>query len=652
MIAQNKYKNSKILKNASKKVTKHDKYNNGKDNGDLLLKLVDKASFDNKFLHYDIVIIGGGISGIYTALLLDRLIKDKDLNIRVLVIEQNEILLKKIPATGNGRANVGNLLCSSETYYTLANRDENIIRKFLAQEKYASCLKSFFREKDIFLREENYRLYPSHLRAEAFRETLIDLINRSEIDYICCCKCKDVLISRETKITDLHDQNRSRNVNIPKQFKKYKLRLHINKDKYNNKISERNNKKLYRQNDLSYELINCEAEYIIFASGGIHSPQFGQAEDSNKILDKLANKKNPRLPALTSIEVLNKSYFQIISGQRMQIMGTLYDLSRKIKIPSYGEFQFTTYGLSGIPTMDLSGLRMADSQNPYLLQMTEEDKRKLELMELVYSPIFKDTQSRQIICLDLLSNISLRNIAKGSNLYFGNNILELQKSATNIKEEKDLIDVLISRASKLLTKNKVDLSENKKRNIENNEILLTSISKQMISKILLPFFDKKIISYIVSIIGQYTLDTNKIFSFDRKIKTTNIEMFREMICKLEESGLSKNERVDILYIYFILKNIPFFLADKNRKEQAQITAGGVCLSEIDEQSLSLKSDHNIYLVGESLDINGCCGGFNLHFAYLSAKAVTERLGVKLIEYSEQGCIKTNKHSMICNRNND
>lgn len=52
-------------------------------------------------------------------------------------------------------------------------------------------------------------------------------------------------------------------------------------------------------------------------------------------------------------------------------------------------------------------------------------------------------------------------------------------------------------------------------------------------------------------------------------------------------------------------------------DYAQVTKGGVKTDEIDENFQS-KFAENAYLLGELLDIDGECGGYNLHFAYASA----------------------------------
>ena len=51
-------------------------------------------------------------------------------------------------------------------------------------------------------------------------------------------------------------------------------------------------------------------------------------------------------------------------------------------------------------------------------------------------------------------------------------------------------------------------------------------------------------------------------------------------------------------------------------KNSQVTSGGVSLEELNF-NLSLKKDNNIYLGGETIDIDGECGGYNIEFAFLS-----------------------------------
>ena len=60
-------------------------------------------------------------------------------------------------------------------------------------------------------------------------------------------------------------------------------------------------------------------------------------------------------------------------------------------------------------------------------------------------------------------------------------------------------------------------------------------------------------------------------------------------------------------------------------KKAQVTAGGVKLSEIDPHTFESKRHKGLYLIGETLDIDGDCGGYNLQFAFASGMCAGDRL---------------------------
>ena len=62
-------------------------------------------------------------------------------------------------------------------------------------------------------------------------------------------------------------------------------------------------------------------------------------------------------------------------------------------------------------------------------------------------------------------------------------------------------------------------------------------------------------------------------------------------------------------------------------DYAQVTKGGVSLDEVDE-TLQSKLVKNLYFAGEILDVDGPCGGFNLQWAYSSARLVAETLNAR------------------------
>lgn len=84
------------------------------------------------------------------------------------------------------------------------------------------------------------------------------------------------------------------------------------------------------------------------------------------------------------------------------------------------------------------------------------------------------------------------------------------------------------------------------------------------------------------------------------------------------SGLSANE---IKKMYLALTSADFRPMQLNGYKKAQISTGGVPLSETDENMQSLYCK-GLYFAGEVLNVAGRCGGYNLHFAAASAYCAT------------------------------
>ena len=55
----------------------------------------------------------------------------------------------------------------------------------------------------------------------------------------------------------------------------------------------------------------------------------------------------------------------------------------------------------------------------------------------------------------------------------------------------------------------------------------------------------------------------------------------------------------------------------NSFEQAQVCSGGISLADINTNTMESKKQKNLYIVGELLDVDGDCGGYNLSFAWIS-----------------------------------
>ena len=59
------------------------------------------------------------------------------------------------------------------------------------------------------------------------------------------------------------------------------------------------------------------------------------------------------------------------------------------------------------------------------------------------------------------------------------------------------------------------------------------------------------------------------------------------------------------------------ITDSNPFDASQVCTGGVPLTEINTQTMESKLNTNVYIVGELLDVDGECGGYNLTFAWIT-----------------------------------
>lgn len=84
--------------------------------------------------------------------------------------------------------------------------------------------------------------------------------------------------------------------------------------------------------------------------------------------------------------------------------------------------------------------------------------------------------------------------------------------------------------------------------------------------------------------------------------------------KYTASELSYEE---IMKIAKLLTNWSFKVIGNKGWGQAQVTAGGVNTSEVNSKTMESKIVDGLYIIGELLDVDGDCGGFNLQWAWSS-----------------------------------
>ena len=74
---------------------------------------------------------------------------------------------------------------------------------------------------------------------------------------------------------------------------------------------------------------------------------------------------------------------------------------------------------------------------------------------------------------------------------------------------------------------------------------------------------------------------------------------------------------ELTKLVYTLKNMNLYVEETKGYKTAEVTAGGINTKEIDATTMESKLEQGLYFSGEVIDIDGDCGGYNLHWAWAS-----------------------------------
>lgn len=100
-------------------------------------------------------------------------------------------------------------------------------------------------------------------------------------------------------------------------------------------------------------------------------------------------------------------------------------------------------------------------------------------------------------------------------------------------------------------------------------------------------------------------------------KVSGIEKLSKPVKDLNDSDIRK--------LCTVLKKYRVKILETTGFKNAQVTAGGVSLDEVNTETLESKIVKGLYFSGEVLDVYGECGGFNLQWAWASGHIAGENV---------------------------
>lgn len=239
----------------------------------------------------NIIIIGAGPAGMVAA------INAKNENNKVILIEKNDRIGKKLLATGNGRCNYTNLILSEENYSS-----KDFVRETLEDFSNEDLI-NYFKVLGLESTTDGNRVYPLTLKANSVLNILIYWLEKKDID-----------IRTNTEVREI------------------------------------------KKNKAGFDVITdgetIKADVVIAAFGGKSMPASGSDGRSFEILKKLGLKITDLKPALTQVKLESK-YLKHLSGTKVLGEAKLFKRNKEID-RRRGEILFTNYGISGPPILDLS----------------------------------------------------------------------------------------------------------------------------------------------------------------------------------------------------------------------------------------------------------------------------------------------------------
>jgi len=104
-------------------------------------------------------------------------------------------------------------------------------------------------------------------------------------------------------------------------------------------------------------------------------------------------------------------------------------------------------------------------------------------------------------------------------------------------------------------------------------------------------------------------------------KSLNFELLK--LCKIDLNKSVKNiTDIEIKNLCYLIKN--YKISACGHYDNNQVACGGVTLGQLFD-NLESKKNKNLFFIGEVVDVDGVCGGYNLQWAWTSGKIVGECL---------------------------
>lgn len=286
-----------------------------------------------------LIVLGGGASGILAAIAAAEAAP----HAKILLLEKNPRIGKKLLATGNGRCNLDNAHMSAAFFFS---SEPQTVQQLLSSMENPL---HWFRQHGLLTREDEAgRIYPYSNQASDLLNLLLYWLETYQIEVRCDCTVSD----------------------IDRKGQGY--------------VVCANGQWLY-------------ADALISALGGKAGPQFGTDGFAFDLAQRCGCQIQNPYPCLVPLNC-NKKQIQGLSGIRVKAAVSLLEQGKTIH-QEVGEVQFTDYGLSGIALFQLSGfLPRCNKPSIQLDLFPQWDERQLTALFLKKRDLLPQADMTALMC--------------------------------------------------------------------------------------------------------------------------------------------------------------------------------------------------------------------------------------------------------------
>ena len=250
---------------------------------------------------YDLIVIGGGPAGMMAAGTAAKNGK------RVLILEKNAVLGKKLSITGGGRCNITNATFDSHEFLKKFGPAGKFLHSPLSQFGVQDTF-DFFTERNLpLVVEARKRAFPTTQKATDVTRVMTEYINHPNVTVLL--------------------KNAVRRINVTED------KSHI--------ISVTAQKATYT------------ADNYLIASGGASHPETGSTGDGFRWLDDIGHTTSEPTPKIVPLRIKDR-WVRNLSGVSLSFMKITFYVSGKKAFSEKGKVLFTHFGISGPLILNLA----------------------------------------------------------------------------------------------------------------------------------------------------------------------------------------------------------------------------------------------------------------------------------------------------------